>query len=330
MTRLSLAEIEDVAYRALVASRTSPANAKVVAESIAAAEADAIPSHGLLRLPTYCAHARSRKIDGFAAPVLENVGAAVLRVDARDGFAHPAISIGLPALTEAAHAHGIAAVAIRNSYNSGVMGHHVESLAREKLIGLGFANAPAVIAAWGGRKPVFGTNPIAFAAPRTGDDPIVIDQASSVVARGEVLLRAQRGEEIPAGWGLDASGQPTADPQAVLDGGSMLAAGGHKGSTLALIVEILSATLTGALHSLDAGSLTNEDGKRPGVGQLFIALDPQRFGAGFGERLDKLCKDMLVDEAVRLPGSRRYAARREARESGVSIDDALLAAIRKV
>jgi len=327
--RLTLEEIEDLACRSLLASRTSAGNARSVASSIAAAEADGIPSHGLLRLPTFCAHARAGKVDGFAEPVVENDGSATVRVDARNGFVPPAISVGLGVLLQATRMHGIAAVGIRNSYNSGVMGHHVEWLARAGLVALGFSNAPAAIAAWGGRKPVFGTNPIAFAAPRASGDPVVIDQASSVVARGEVLLRMKRGEKIPEGWGLDASGRPTTDPRGVIEGGSMVAAGGHKGTLLALMVEILSATLTGALHAADAGSLISGDGKRAGLGQLFIAVAPGRIGGpGFSGRMEEICEQMLADENVRLPGSRRFAARKAAQTEGVDVGDAVLAAAR--
>ena len=328
MARLRLGEIEDLAYRALIASKTSAANARSVAASIAAAEADGIQSHGLLRLRAYCTHARSGKVDGFAAPTIDQAGPAVLRVDARNGFAHPAIDLAVEGLARLTGTQGVAAVAIHNSYNSGVMGHHVERLARSGLVALGFANAPAVIAPWGGSKPVFGTNPLAFAAPRAGDTPIVIDQASSVVARGEVMLRSQRGESIPEGWGLDAAGRPTTDPNAVLDGGSMVPAGGYKGASLALMVELLASTLTGSLHSYEAGSLTADDGKRAGVGQLFIALDPERIaGSGFSNRVGEICRQMLGQSGVRLPGSRRFAARANAQATGVLVDDAVLGKI---
>jgi len=322
---LRIEEIKDLAFRALVSSRTSEENARVVASSIADAEADGIASHGLLRLPVYCAHARSGKVDGYAQPHLAETGPAVARVDARNGFAHPAIERALEVLERLAARNGVSVVAIFNSYNSGVMGHHVERLARRGLVAMGFANAPAVIAPWGGTRPVFGTNPIAFAAPSGGHDPIVIDQACSVVARGEVLLRAQRGESIPEGWGLDGAGRPTTDPNAVLDGGCMAAMGGYKGVTLALMVEILSATLTSALHSTQAGSLTSDDGKVAGVGQLFLALDPARLGGGgFEDRIRVLCAAVSAEAETRIPGTRRFAAREKASTEGIPVDASVL------
>jgi (2R)-3-sulfolactate dehydrogenase (NADP+) len=294
-----------------------------VAGSIVAAEADGIVSHGLLRLPTYCEHAARGKVDGHATPALERAGAAALIVDARDGFAHPAIDLGFDTLVSVTREHAIAALAVTNSYNCGVVGHHVEKLASHGLLALAFVNTPAAIAAWGGSKPLLGTNPVAFAAPRAQHPPLVIDQSSSVVARGEVVLRGSQGQEIPAGWALDAQGAPTTDPRAAL-AGSMLPAGGYKGAGIALIVEILAGVLTGANLSLQASSFVDNAGGPPRTGQFFVAIDPRAFlGERFAERLESLLAAMLADPAVRLPGARRIAARERTAREGVRVPRAL-------
>ena len=326
MPSLTLEQVDDLASKALVAARTSEANARSVAASIAAAEADGIVSHGLLRVPIYCAHARSGKVDGHATPTIATASASALLVDAHDGFAHPAIDVGLRELASVVKRQGVGLLAVRNSYNAGVMGYHVEKLAAAGLVAMAFANAPAVMAAWGGKTPAFGTNPIAFAAPRGGSDALVIDLASTVVARGEVLLRAQRGESVPSGWGLDAEGRATSDPARILDGGSMLPAGGHKGAALALMVEILAAALTGAKYSFEAGSLTVDDRAPAGIGQTFIAIDPARLaGPQFAQRMAALCGRLEADRGVRLPGARRVENRRRATERGVPVDENLYA-----
>lgn len=329
MPRLTLAEVADLGRAALEASRTSADNARVVAASIAAAEADGIPSHGVLRLPIYCAHARSGKVDGQAVPKAEQVAPAALRVDARNGFAHPAIGVGLQALMPLARLEGIAILTVHHSYNAGVMGHHVEALANGGLVAMAFANAPAVVAPWGGTSAAFGTNPLAFASPRGGDHPpIVIDLASTVVARGEIILRARRGERVPLGWGLDARGEPTDDPSAILAGGTLAPAGGHKGAALALMVEIVAAAVAGARFSRAAGSLTEDDRDHAGIGQCLIALDPDPLaGPGFRQRIEELCEALLADPAVRLPGMRRVEHRRNAARAGVEIDQGLLDAV---
>ena len=326
---LTLEEVSELSAEALRASNTSAANARSVARSIAAAEADGLHSHGLMRLPAYCKHALCGKVDGRAIPRVESAAACAIKVDAGCGFAHPAIDAGFCMLIPAARKLGIAALAVRNSYNCGVVGHHVERLAVEGLIGLAFVNAPAAIAAWGGRKPMFGTNPIAMGTPRRHGTPMVIDQASSVIARGEVMLKAREGKPIPAHWGFDAEGKPTTDPNAVLKEGSMAPAGGYKGATLALMVEILAAALTGANFSCDASSLTDNRGGPPRIGQFFIAIDPSAFTDDFADRIETLFTAILSESGTRLPGERRKAARAAAAKSAIAISRGLFEDISK-
>jgi (2R)-3-sulfolactate dehydrogenase (NADP+) len=189
-----------------------------------------------------------------------------------------------------------------------------------------FSNAPAAIAPWGGRVASFGTNPIAFAAPN-GDEPIVVDLSLSKVARGKVMIARQKGEAIPDGWAFDPSGAPTTDPAAALEG-TMAPLGGAKGAALALMVEILAATLTGANHAFEATSFFDDRGPPPGVGQLVIVIDPAAFGGGFGERLGVLVRHVIGQPGTRLPGSRRFALREERRREGIPFNADLLAEIR--
>ncbi len=149
-TSLSLAEVDALTMRALTACNTREDNARIVTDSVVASEADGIHSHGLAPLPTYCEHARCGKIDGQATPRCERSGPAALVVDVCDGFAHPAIELGFAALAPLAKQTGVAAMAVTNSYNCGVVGYHVERLAENGLVALGYVNAPASIAPWGG------------------------------------------------------------------------------------------------------------------------------------------------------------------------------------
>jgi (2R)-3-sulfolactate dehydrogenase (NADP+) len=322
--RLSLAQVEELTRKALTASGVSPVNAESVTRSVVAAEADGIHSHGLARLPTYCAHARCGKIDGRATPSAERIKPGALRVDARDGFAHPAIDLGLEALPEMARETGVAALAVTNSYNCGVVGYHLERIADQGLMALGFVNAPASIAPWGGKGPVFGTNPLACAVPRPDAAPLVIDQSSSVVAKSEVVVHKQKGEALPAGWALDRDGRPTTDPAAALDGGTMLPAGGYKGANQALIVELFAAVLARATLSIDASSFADNKGGPPRTGQLFLALDPEPFaGDGFAGQLTRLLSAIGDQDGARLPGDGRLAARARTAREGVEISERL-------
>lgn len=321
---LTLTEVRALSFRALTACNTSESTARSVAESVVAAEADGIHSHGLARLPTYCEHARCGKIDGNATPTCEQVGPALIKVDACDGFAHPAIDLGFAQFLPLARRTGIAAMAVTNSYNCGVVGYHVERIANAGLVGLGFVNAPSSIAPAGGRRAVFGTNPIACAVPRSTSQPMVIDQSSSVVAKSEIVVHAQKGETIPAGWALGPDGQPTTDPHAALQGGTMVPSGGYKGAGLALLVEIMAAGMTGANFAFQASSFADNEGGSPRTGQFFIGIDPSPLvGPGFGERIEALFSQIEGQENARLPGTRRLQARRRTASQGVTISKSL-------
>ena len=321
--RLTLDDVEALTQRALVASNTREDNAQSVTRSVVASEADGIHSHGLARLPTYCAHARCGKIDGHADPAAERVASSGIRVDARDGFAHPAIDLGLEHFLPLAREMGVAALGITNSYNCGVVGYHVERIADEGLIALGFVNAPASIAPWGGSSPVFGTNPLACAVPRRDTAPLVIDQSSSVVAKSEIVVHKQKGEPIPEGWALNANGQPTTDPDEALKG-SMVPVGEYKGAGIALIVEIMAAAVTGANFAIDASSFATNEGGSPRTGQFFIAIDPSAFaGDGFLDRLEYLLRAIEGQEGTRLPGQGRLRARTRTASEWVEISESL-------
>jgi (2R)-3-sulfolactate dehydrogenase (NADP+) len=321
---LSLDEVDALTFAALTGVVVAENVARSLTASVVAAEADGIHSHGLARLPTYCEHAKVGKIDGKAVPVLSQPRPGLVQIDAKDGFAHPAIDLGLPELIAAAKSQGIAALAVTNSYNCGVVGYHVERIAKAGLIALGFVNAPASMAPLGGTKPVFGTNPIAFAVPREGDLPMVIDQSSSVVAKSELIVHQSRGEPIPLGWALDADGNPTTDPKAALAGGTMVPAGGYKGAGMALIVELMAAWATGASLSIQASSFADNLGGSPRTGQMFIALDPGPIaGNGAGDRLAALFGAITSQPGARLPGDRRAKARTETAENGIRISVAL-------
>jgi (2R)-3-sulfolactate dehydrogenase (NADP+) len=209
---------------------------------------------------------------------------------------------------------------VTRSYSAGVLGHPVEDLAGLGLVAFGVTNSPPNIAPWGGTKPLFGTSPMAFAAPRREGSPLVIDQATSVVTKVALRARADAGEALPEGWALDAGGQPTTDPQAAL-AGSLLPFGGAKGGALALMIELLSAGLTGAHFSKDASPYAKADGPPPGVGQFFTVWDPAAFDAGFPGRIEELFAAMLAQDGVRLPGDRRLAARSRTLHAGVEVDD---------
>ena len=309
---LQLSEKEgwNLAFHALLNHKTSKDNAKEVADALINAEFDGQSGHGLSRIPSYVEQLSSGKVNGSVNPKIISRKGSVIRIDARHGFAFPAISLALSEITKTCKSFGIAAASISHSHHFGQAGRHVERLAEDGLIGLMFGNTPKAIPPWGGSKPLFGTNPIAFSAPRADDAPMVIDMSLSKVARGKVMLANQQNEKIPEDCAIDNEGKPTTDPKKALSG-AMLPIGDAKGSALALMVEILAAGLTGSNFGFEASSFLDAEGDSPGVGQLIIAIDPSFFsGEGFAERIETIISSILEQPSTRLPGNKRLEKRK--------------------
>jgi (2R)-3-sulfolactate dehydrogenase (NADP+) len=269
------------------------------------------------------------KVDGIARPVLTEPRSAMICVDAATGFAHPAIALGFETLIPRARDLGLAALAIRNSYNCGVLGQHTLKLAQAGLMGIGFTNAPASTAPSGGQKPVVGTNPISVAAPDgQGGAAVLIDQSASVIAKSEIMKHNREGKAIPLGWGLDPDGQPTSDAAIALTG-SMAPSGGYKGVGIALIVEMMAAAMSGATLGIDASPFSGTAGGPPKTGQFFIAIDPDASSGGaFADRIAALTGAIRAQPGARLPGDGRAAKRRRAETEGVAVSTTTLDKIR--
>ncbi|WP_122519566.1 Ldh family oxidoreductase [Pannonibacter phragmitetus] len=328
---LTLAEAHELAVAALVASNTAPDVAESVAQALVAAEADGQSGHGLSRVPSYAGQARSGKVNGHAVPKLEDVTPALFRVDACDGFAYPAFDMVIQHLPARAHKLGIAMAAVRRSHHFGQAGAHCEKLAEHGLAAFVYGNAPKSIAPWGGRTPLFGTNPIAFAAPAgKGRPPLIIDLAVSRVAKGKIMAAEKAGKSIPEGWALDPDGNPTTDASAAM-AGTMIPIGEAKGAALAMMVEVMSAAMVGASLAFEAPSLFTSEGPVLNLGQTIIAIDPELVSGGlFGERMDTLLDTVAAEDGARLPGSRRLAARQKATAEGLAIPVPILDEIRQI
>lgn len=329
--KISLSDAHVLVRETLMRCNVSSENASSVATALVAAEASGQGGHGFRRIQAYSAQARVGKVDGMTSPVMEKPAPGVLRIDAQHGFAYPAIDLMMEHLPDMARSQGIAIASIHRSHHAGVMGLTVERLAEQGLAAMMFANAPAAMAAWGGRRPMFGTNPIAFGVP-VGDagDPIIIDLALSKVARGKIMAAKQKGVEIPDDWAFDPDGNPTTDPIKALDG-TMVPAGGVKGAALAMMVELLAAGLTGAQFGHQSSSLFDDKGAPPALGQLIIAIDPVATGGpGVTEHLASIANEIAAEEGVRLPGRRGKLARAQAEVDGLDIEDDVMAAIKDI
>jgi delta1-piperideine-2-carboxylate reductase len=271
-------------------------------------------------MPGYVSSLKSGWVDGKAVPEVEDVGPAFLRVDAKGGFTQPAFFAARSQLIEKVRSNGVAVLAIRRSHHFSALWPDVEPFADEGLVALSVVNSMACVVPHGGHKAVFGTNPIAFASPRAGSPPFVFDQASSAIAHGDVQIAARAGHDLKPGMGVDRNGEPTTDPKAILDGGALLPFGGHKGNSIALMIEILSAALTGGYFSGEFDWSGHKGAQTPFTGQFFVVIDPERGGNdAFADRVAQIC-DLVLDAGQdRLPGERRHKTRKAALDNGIPL-----------
>lgn len=325
---ITLDEAETLVKSVFEANGVLSETAQSVARALVNAEAVGQYGHGLRRIPAYVGQAHSGKVNGKALPLASRPRPAVLSIDAGLGYAYPALDIAVAELPAIARQQGIAIAVIHRSHHAGVMALTVERLAEQGIAAIMFANAPASMAPWGGRRRFFGTNPIAFAAPMAGGDPVIIDLALSKVAMGKVMAARQKGTTIPDNWAFGTDGKPTTDPTEAING-TLMPSGEAKGAALALMVELLAAGLTGGTFAHQASSLLESDGPAPSLGHMIIAIDPVATGGSDAiERIAYLAEEMVREDGVRLPGRRGQNSRRAAIENGLEIEDDVIASIR--
>jgi (2R)-3-sulfolactate dehydrogenase (NADP+) len=319
--RLTPKAARKLIFSALTGAGTTPGNAAYFTDAILDTELSGLEGHGFYWLQFYCEHVKSGKVDGKAKPKVKKLSPSAFRVDAKRGFAHPAIEKGFEKLIPAAKKFGIAGMAVHNSYNAATLGFHTGTLARAGLVAFGFTNAMPVIAPVGGNKPVIGTNPLSFAVPgKKGEIALLIDQSSSAVTWTAVKRAAEEGREIPLGWAIDTDGKPTTDPKRGLEG-SMAPSGGYKGFGQGLIVEVMCAAVAGAFRGPQMGSFMENDGKPIGCGQFFIAIAPDPFSGGhFAKQIAALAKSITAQKGARLPNARRAANQKRLTKDGLPID----------
>ena len=326
MPTLPLADLQALAQRALAQAGAHAAMATSTARALVAAEAQGLASHGLSRVPQYVGFLKNGRADGQAvAKVARAKGGAVL-IDAGGGLAFPACDLAIAEAIARAREHGVAFAGVTNSHHFGVAAYHLETVGGSGFTGIAMGNSPAAMPMPGGTRALFGTNPIAAVFPRKHGAPISLDLSLSEVARGKIMIAAQKGEPIPLGWALDKHGKPTTDAKAAIDG-MMVPAGGTKGALLALMVELLVVALTGARFGFEADSFLVAEGNRPNIGQAFIVIDPNALAGNdaYYERVETQLTVMLADDEVRVPGYRRNDLAAKARAGGLTVSDALLA-----
>lgn len=315
------ARVDAIFRRAGINAVQSAALARV----IVAGERDACTSHGVYRIEGILRTLKAGKVRGDAQPVLEDAGqGAIVRANAAGGFSSAAFELGLPVLVDRARNLGLAALVVNDCTHFSALWPEVEAVTDHGLAALVMCPSYASVAPAGGIRPLLGTNPLAFGWPRPGRDPYVFDFATSVTARGEIELHRRAGKPLPEGWAMDATGAPTTDPVAALSG-AMLPFGGHKGSAIGTMIELLAGAMIGDLTSPEALEFLGTTTLAPRHGELILALSPEKFSAGRpGNPFDRAetLLAAITAQGARLPSARRFAARAQSEAEGITLSAA--------
>ncbi|MCO4847147.1 MAG: Ldh family oxidoreductase [Yoonia sp.] len=304
--KITVQDIENKSKSALIAHGAADMQAGHVARAVARAEALGNVICGLYYLESYCTQLASGRVNGTVDPVVTKPRGSAVMSDAKFGFAQPAFAAALDLAVETARENGVATLAVANAHTCTSLGFFTEQIAARGLIAIGMTNASPVVAPPGGNAAVIGTNPIAMTVPGDGEPLMHFDFSTSAVALGKITMAKAAGEKIPLGWAVDASGEPTTDPEAALKG-ALVSAGGYKGWGFGLMVELLAAGMTGSVNSLDVKGLKLPDGAPHGLGQFYILMDPATYGDSFNDRFGRVADAVAAQDGARIPGANRTA-----------------------
>jgi ureidoglycolate dehydrogenase (NAD+) len=316
-------DLHQFAHRVFMAVNVPESDAGWVAETLVRADLQGLPSHGMSRLAAYVSAITRGKIN--PQPTIREVatGPVTTVVDGDNALGAVVAQAAMKAAMKQARRSGVGVVTAKRANHAGMLSIYADMASTKGLIGLALANAQPAIPPWGGRRAYFGTNPIAFSAPGV-HTPVSIDMATSVVARGKIILAAKSGRAIPDGWAIDEQGTPTNNADAALRG-AVLPMAGAKGYGLALAVEVLAGALSGASFGDQVGSIYDETPGSPGTGMFFLALDPAYFvgTTTFSQRMEEMAGDIHKNpvaegfDEVLVPGERRRRTCEQRLQQGV-------------
>ncbi|SMD03280.1 Ldh family oxidoreductase [Rhizobium sp. RU36D] len=322
--RMEMDEVEKLVFDACFSAGASLDTCHSLVRAILSAEGSGNKAVGLDHLPDYLMALREGRLNGYAQPELSFPAPALLQVDARGGIAQLGFDRAFDELTTRAATFGIALLSLHGAFSAGELGYYPLRLAKAGFAAFAAANGAGLMTAGSARGPVFGANPIAFAAPRGSGPPLLIDQASSRTSPVSVRRAAERGEALPPGWAVDADGKPTTDAAKALKG-ALLAFGGNRGANIALMVEVMAAGLGKANWSADVESQV-QGSARPAVGMIVIAITPALLDQDFAPRLDRHLR-RLASNGLHIPGEAKGNAARAASRSGINIAPETIARI---
>lgn len=330
MYRLPGEKLEDFCQEVLTKVGLDVDEARQSAQVIVAADLRGIDSHGVSRLPIYVKRLTAGLINPRPERKILSAQGAMGLLDADNGMGAPAAIQATQMAMEKAQKYGLGGVAVRNTNHFGIAAYYALLPVEEDMLGMVMSNTSPLMVPFGSREKILGTNPVAVAVPGGTYPPVVLDMATTAVARGKLELAKRKGEEIPVGWGVDPQGEPTTDPQKALEG-ALLPMGGPKGSGMAIIIDILCGVLAGSAYGGNIGSLFGNLDRPQKVGNFFLAFDIgfYRDIADFKREMEEYIRMIKTSQPAKgfqevlMPGEIEQMAVQKRKEEGIPLGEAL-------
>lgn len=333
----NLGEISKFSINCFTKLGMSEEDAKTVTDTMVEADLRGIHSHGFIRLPIYVKRIQKGFINAETEITVEKETNTVALLDGNFAAGQVAGKNAMEKAISKAKESGMGLAVVKNSNHFGIAAHYAIMAAKENMIGIVMSNVEPLMPAIGGAEKIIGNNPIAIAAPRGKEQPIVLDMALSNAPLGKILVAKAKNETIPDGWGVDKEGKPTNNPSDVLDGGFLYPVGGPKGFGLAIIAEILTGVLSGSQFSKDIPSMYNLQEKQS-ISHFMLAIDVSVFGAvdDFQDRMTVLSsfvkntKKANGVKATFLPGELEFGREEKNKSLGLPMDQEVFNELKKV
>lgn len=326
MMRYPVAILREFSIDLFETAGLSPDDAAVVTDCLIHADLRGHASHGLTRIPVYAERIIAGVVKARPEVTVQRNGPAFLVIDADNGPGPVVTMHALGVAIETARREGACVAVIGHSNHNGSGSFYVEKAVEAGCLAIAMTNAPPSMAVFGGREPVIGTNPITFGTPVSGAAPVLLDMATSVVARGKIVEKSKRGEAIPEGWALDGDGRPTTDARSA-EAGVVLPMSGPKGSALAIMVEVLCGVLSGGRFARTMGNLYTDFETPQDVGHFLLLVDTTHasLGAAYAARVASLVDELKASaqadgfDEILMPGEVEVRRARKSGAEGISL-----------
>ena len=336
--RYDYQKLKNFGEQVMIKAGLDAGEAEIFVENLLYADSRGMGSHGISRLINYSKRVKCGVITPGANAEVVQEAPACLVIDGHNGIGAKIARQAMDLCIERAKTTGCCAATVRNGNHFGAGAFYTKYAAKQGMIAFMVSNSEAAVAPVGGAAAMLGTNPLGIAVPARRNDPFDLDMATSIVARGKVVLAQKEGRSIPLGWAVDNKGADTTDPNAVLDGGCMLPFGGAKGYAISLFIDLMCSCLGGALNCRTTPHFWTDYENPQNVGYFLVVLDPSKLLPldSFMDRVDdmleefKNCPPAPGVSRVYIPGEIEAEKERISYEQGIELSDAVVSELRVV